>query len=77
MAALTPIPYREVLGPTRDALITAFIAGDLFIVLPSLIESCKELLTKALPEPVRVRAICLMSWCLPRSISRIPESSCP
>ncbi len=34
------------LGPTRDALITAFIAGDLFIVLPILIESCKGLLTK-------------------------------
>jgi Na+/H+-dicarboxylate symporter len=46
VAALTPIPFREVLGPTRDALITAFIAGDLFIVLPILIESCKELLAK-------------------------------
>ena len=46
VAAVTPIPYREVLGPTRDALITAFIAGDLFIVLPILIESCKELLAQ-------------------------------
>jgi Na+/H+-dicarboxylate symporter/ABC-type amino acid transport substrate-binding protein len=53
VAALTPIPYREVLGPTRDALITAFIAGDLFIVLPSLIESCKELLTKYSPASAR------------------------
>jgi Na+/H+-dicarboxylate symporter len=31
VAALTPIPYREVLAPMRDALITAFMAGDLFI----------------------------------------------
>jgi Na+/H+-dicarboxylate symporter len=46
VAALTPIPYREVLGPTRDALITAFIAGDLFIVLPILIESCKDLIAR-------------------------------
>ncbi len=53
VAALTPIPYREVLGPTRDALITAFIAGDLFIVLPSLVESCKELLTKYSPAGSR------------------------
>jgi Na+/H+-dicarboxylate symporter len=44
VAALTPIPYRQVLGPSKDALITAFIAGDLFIVLPILIESCKRVL---------------------------------
>ena len=46
VAALTPIPYREVLAPTRDALITAFMAGDLFIVLPSLISGCRELLAR-------------------------------
>jgi ABC-type amino acid transport substrate-binding protein len=61
VAALTPFRYREVLGPTRDALITAFMAGDLFIVLPILIQSCKELLqqhgltdenTAALPDVI-------------------------
>jgi Na+/H+-dicarboxylate symporter/ABC-type amino acid transport substrate-binding protein len=46
VSALTPFGYREVLGPTRDALITAFMAGDLFIVLPTLIHACKELLEK-------------------------------
>jgi Na+/H+-dicarboxylate symporter/ABC-type amino acid transport substrate-binding protein len=46
VAALTPIPYRDVLAPSRDALITAFMAGDLFIVLPILIKGCKELLAK-------------------------------
>ena len=46
VAAVTPIPYKEVLGPTRDALITAFMAGDLFIVLPILIEACRALLTR-------------------------------
>ena len=46
VAALTTIPYREVLGPMRDALITAFLAGDLFIVLPLLIESSKGVLAR-------------------------------
>jgi Na+/H+-dicarboxylate symporter/ABC-type amino acid transport substrate-binding protein len=46
IAALTPFSYREVLGPTRDALITAFMAADLFIVLPILIQACKELLER-------------------------------
>jgi Na+/H+-dicarboxylate symporter/ABC-type amino acid transport substrate-binding protein len=43
VAALTPFRYGQVLGPARDALITAFIAGDLFIVLPILTEACKDL----------------------------------
>ncbi|HEX5604977.1 MAG TPA: cation:dicarboxylase symporter family transporter, partial [Candidatus Binatia bacterium] len=46
ISALTPFSYREVLGPTRDALITAFVAADLFIVLPILIQGCKELLER-------------------------------
>lgn len=46
VSALTPFSYREVLGPTRDALITAFMAADLFIVLPILIQACKELLER-------------------------------
>jgi Na+/H+-dicarboxylate symporter/ABC-type amino acid transport substrate-binding protein len=46
IATLTPIRHREVLGHTRAALVTAFMAADLFIVLPILVESCKELLAK-------------------------------
>jgi ABC-type amino acid transport substrate-binding protein len=61
VSALTPFGYREVLGPTRDALITAFMTADLFIVLPILIQACKELLdrhrlvdetTRALPDVI-------------------------
>jgi Na+/H+-dicarboxylate symporter len=61
VSALTPFRYKEVLGPTRDALITAFMAGDLFIVLPILIQACKELLeehrlvdeqTRSLPDVI-------------------------
>jgi Na+/H+-dicarboxylate symporter/ABC-type amino acid transport substrate-binding protein len=44
VACLTPIPARRVLLSTRDVLLTAFITGDLFIVLPSLIERSKLLL---------------------------------
>ena len=46
VAALTPIPYSDVLGPAKAALITAFMVGDLFIVLPLLIESSKEVLAR-------------------------------
>jgi len=46
VAAVTPFRYSQVLGPTRDALITAFIAGDLFIVLPILTEACKDLVSQ-------------------------------
>ena len=61
ISALTPFTYKEVLGPTRDALITAFMAADLFIVLPILIQACKELLerhrlvdetTRSLPDVI-------------------------
>lgn len=57
VAALTPFRYRDVLGPTRDALITAFMAGDLFIVLPILIQSCKELLQQLRPTDENAAAL--------------------
>jgi Na+/H+-dicarboxylate symporter/ABC-type amino acid transport substrate-binding protein len=44
IAAVTPVPALALLRGTRDPLITAFVAGDLFIVLPSLIEESKALL---------------------------------
>ena len=52
VACLTPIPARRILQSTRDALITAFITGELFIVLPALIDRSKELLEEhGCPEP--------------------------
>ncbi len=44
VSALTGISMRALFGRTRDSLILAFVAGDLFIVLPALIEACKDLL---------------------------------
>jgi Na+/H+-dicarboxylate symporter/ABC-type amino acid transport substrate-binding protein len=46
VSALTPIRYSEVLGPARAALITAFMVGDLFIVLPLLIEANRDVLAR-------------------------------
>jgi len=54
VAALTPVPYRAVLGSMRDALITAFMTGNLFIVLPILSEQSKRLARDhGLPEEQR------------------------
>ena len=51
VACVTPIPALEILKKTRDALLTAFTTGELFVVLPILIDRSKELLrTHGLPE---------------------------
>jgi Na+/H+-dicarboxylate symporter len=49
IATLTPIRIRELFALTRDALITAAVAGDLFIVLPVLIDASKTLLARYSP----------------------------
>ena len=46
VGALTPISHRDVLRTARDALVTAFVAGDLFIVLPALIDVSKTLIER-------------------------------
>jgi Na+/H+-dicarboxylate symporter/ABC-type amino acid transport substrate-binding protein len=46
VACITPIPARRILAATRDGLITAFMTGDLFIVLPILIDQSKALLSQ-------------------------------
>ena len=43
MAAVTPFSYREVMRSARDALVTGFMTGNLFIVLPMLVENGKRL----------------------------------
>lgn len=46
VSALTPIPARAIFAATREALLTATIVGDQFIVLPVLIASCKDLVAR-------------------------------
>jgi len=65
IAALTPIGAREVLSANRDALLTAFLVGDLFIVLPSLIDVSSRLLAERLDADPQVAS-------LPRSV--VPTS---
>ena len=40
---VTPFKYRDIIGMTRDALVTAFTTGNLFVVLTVLTEGCKQL----------------------------------
>ena len=46
IAALTGLRIRDLFGRLHNSLIVAFVAGDLFIVLPGLIEGCKDLLAR-------------------------------
>ena len=57
VAALTPIRVRDIFARTRNALLTAFVAGDLFIVLPVLIEASKDLLEKVRPGDAHAAAM--------------------
>jgi len=44
VTATTPFTYREVVGVAKDALLTAFVTNNAFIVLPILVERSKRLL---------------------------------
>ncbi len=44
VTTLTPLKYRQVIGLTKDALVTAFATASLFVVLPILMERCKEMI---------------------------------
>jgi Na+/H+-dicarboxylate symporter/ABC-type amino acid transport substrate-binding protein len=57
VSALTGIPVREIFASTRGALLTAAVAGDLFIVLPVLIGACRELSARYLPENRHAEAL--------------------
>ncbi|MEQ8232848.1 MAG: cation:dicarboxylase symporter family transporter, partial [Gammaproteobacteria bacterium] len=46
VTAVTPFRYAEVAGMARDALLTAFVTNNAFIVLPILVERAKELMQK-------------------------------
>ncbi len=43
VAAITPFKYKDILQISRDALVTAFTTGNLFVVLPVLTEGSKKL----------------------------------
>jgi len=43
---LTPFKYRDVVNLSKDALITAFTTGNLFVILPVVTENSKKLFQK-------------------------------
>ena len=43
IATFTPFRYRDVLATSGNALITAFVVGSVFVVIPLLIEAIKDL----------------------------------
>lgn len=43
---VTPFRYKDIVGLSKDALVTAFTTGNLFIVLTVLTENCKSLFNK-------------------------------
>jgi Na+/H+-dicarboxylate symporter/ABC-type amino acid transport substrate-binding protein len=49
IVAITGAPYRRTLSLVRDALITAFLTGNLFVVLPQLQDAAKALLAEGHP----------------------------
>ena len=44
--SVTPFSYRDVVGMSKDALVTAFTTGNLFVVLTVLTENCKAVFEK-------------------------------
>ena len=50
VGVLTPASYREVVGPARDAMLTAFMTGSLFVVLPMLGECARDVLRRHAAE---------------------------
>ena len=46
IAVLTPVPFKDVVRISRAGLVTAFATGNVFIVLPVIIEECKTVLAE-------------------------------
>lgn len=46
VAAVTPLSYRACLAPSRDALVTAFATGSLFVVLPIIADRARKQLAE-------------------------------
>lgn len=44
VTTFTTLKYKDVVGLSKDAFVTAFTTGNLFIILPILAQNCKDLL---------------------------------
>jgi len=50
VSALTPLRYRDIVGISKDCMMTAFATGSSFVVIPLLADHAKELMRKSAPE---------------------------
>jgi Na+/H+-dicarboxylate symporter len=50
VAATTDVSHRRLVGRAQDALVTAFVTANLFVVLPLLVEHARELLAREGPR---------------------------
>ena len=50
VASCTPIKYKDLLVASRSALLTAFVVGSVFVVIPLLADSVRDLLKKYQPQ---------------------------
>ncbi len=57
ITSLLPLSYRDVVGQTRDVLVTAFATGSALIVLPLLVERSKTLLSRGNLKTVDTEAM--------------------
>ncbi|WOO42965.1 cation:dicarboxylate symporter family transporter [Rubellicoccus peritrichatus] len=46
VSTVTPFKMRDILSISKDALLTGFTTGNLFVILPVLTEGCRELFKK-------------------------------
>jgi len=46
VTSLTPFKYKDIFGISKDALVTGFATGSLFLILPILVKNCKDLIQK-------------------------------
>jgi Na+/H+-dicarboxylate symporter len=53
LAALTPFTYGEIFRVSRTPMITAFVTGKVFIVLPMIITAAEELFEKHVSDPAK------------------------
>ena len=67
VATLTPLRYRDVVGRSRDAIVTAFATGNLLIVLPMLMAGATDLLRS--PESDDDEATSLVKVLVPVSFN--------
>jgi Na+/H+-dicarboxylate symporter/ABC-type amino acid transport substrate-binding protein len=57
ISAMTPVPVRDIFTAVREPLLTATIIGDLFIVLPALIDASRTLVATYAPDARDAKAL--------------------